>query len=98
MRAAIALFVFTAPVLAQRGYVWPQSAAPGGLVAAPIPVVQLGELGAFRAGTVEGTIYHKDLRRVAYVFADTAGRPPGEAILDVIADEIVVRYCVPNQD
>ena len=32
------------------------------------------------------TIYHKNLRPVAYVFADTAGRAPAEVIADVLAD------------
>ena len=36
----------------------------------------------------EQTIYHKNLRRVAYVFAETAGRAPAEAIIDVGADEV----------
>jgi len=57
-----------------------------GLRAAPVPVVQLGELGDFRSSVQDQTIYHKNLRRVAYVFADTAGRAPAEAIADVISD------------
>lgn len=43
---------------------------------AAVPLVPLGEIGKFVEGTVDGTIYHKNLERVAYVFADTAGRPP----------------------
>jgi multidrug efflux pump subunit AcrB len=66
------------------GYV--QRRETGGLRAAPIPMVQLGEVGQFREATREQTIYHKDLDRVAYVFAETAGRAPAEAILDVSAD------------
>lgn len=58
----------------------------GGLRAAPLPVVQLGELGNFEEDVLEQTIYHKNMRRVAYVFADTAGRAPAEAIIDVTAD------------
>jgi multidrug efflux pump subunit AcrB len=67
------------------GYV--QRTTPSGLEAAPIPLVQLGELGAFRRAPAEQTIYHKNLRRVAYAFADTAGRAPAEVILDVVGDE-----------
>ncbi len=67
------------------GYV--QNREKGGLRAAPIPLVQLGELGDFQSTKQDQTIYHKNLRRVAYVFADTAGRAPAEAIIDVIADE-----------
>jgi len=59
----------------------------GGLRAAPVPLVGLGELGRFSALPAEGTIYHKNLERVAYVYADTVGRAPAEAIVDVQADE-----------
>src|SRR5690606_7593911 len=45
--------------------------------------VQLGSLGQF-VERVEGkTIYHKNLRRVVYVFAEIAGRPPADVIVDV---------------
>lgn len=46
-------------------------------------MVQLGELGTF-VHTWEGqTIYHKNLERIVYVFGETAGRAPAEAILDM---------------
>ena len=48
--------------------------------------VALAEIGGFEEGTVEGPIYHKNLRRVAYVFAEVAGRAPAEVIFDVQAD------------
>jgi multidrug efflux pump subunit AcrB len=54
---------------------------------APQPLVALGELGQWVEETRVSTIYHKNLRRVAYVFGEVAGRPPGEAILDVMADQ-----------
>jgi multidrug efflux pump subunit AcrB len=47
-------------------------------------VVQVGELGRFDEVPAEQTIYHKNLRRVGYVFGDTAGRPPGEAVIGLI--------------
>ncbi len=53
---------------------------------APQPLVPLGELGHFQHTTVESSIYHKNLRRVSYVFAEMSGRPPADAILDVKAD------------
>ncbi len=31
-------------------------------------------------------IYHKNLQRVAYVFAETAGRPPADVVVDVMVD------------
>ncbi len=46
----------------------------------------LGEIGTFETTLADKTIYHKNLERVAYVFADTAGRAPAEAILDIQAD------------
>ncbi|TWT46264.1 Efflux pump membrane transporter BepG [Phycisphaerae bacterium RAS1] len=49
-------------------------------------LVPLAEIGAWRESRVDQTIYHKDLRRVAYVFAEVAGRPPAEAVLDIQAD------------
>ncbi len=48
--------------------------------------VQLGELGRFQEDVVEQTIYHKNLQRVAYVFAETVGITPAEAILATIGD------------
>jgi multidrug efflux pump subunit AcrB len=38
--------------------------------------------------TEEQTIYHKNLRRVVYVTAEVAGRPPADAIMDIILDRI----------
>ncbi|HWB12972.1 MAG TPA: efflux RND transporter permease subunit [Pirellulales bacterium] len=49
-------------------------------------LVALAELGQWQRGRVPQTIYHKDLQRVAYVFAETAGRPPADIVVDVLAD------------
>ncbi len=50
-------------------------------------LVQLGALGRFQEDQVEDkTIYHKNLRRVVYVFGEVAGRPPADAILDIEFD------------
>ncbi|MGE4422460.1 MAG: efflux RND transporter permease subunit [Pseudodesulfovibrio sp.] len=46
-------------------------------------MVPLAELGSFREVPAEQPIYHKNLRRVAYVYAETAGIPPGEAVIDL---------------
>lgn len=48
--------------------------------------VQLRSIGEFQRNREDQTIYHKDLRRVAYVYAEVAGRPPGDAIVDIQAD------------
>jgi len=56
-------------------------------------VVQIGALGEFRDTTPRGeplleekTIYRKNLRRVAFVYGEVAGRPPADAILDMEFD------------
>jgi multidrug efflux pump subunit AcrB len=49
-------------------------------------LVALAELGRWDSGRVDQMIYHKNLQRVAYVFAETAGRPPADVVVDVLAD------------
>ncbi len=46
----------------------------------------LAELGKWELSTVGQAIYHKNLRRIAYVFAECVGRPPAECVLDIMAD------------
>lgn len=58
----------------------------GGTRDAPVPLVRLGELGRFQTQGAEQAIYHKNLQRVAYVYAETVGRAPAEVIADVQAD------------
>ncbi len=43
--------------------------------------VLLGELGSFELSTIEQPVYHKNLQPVVYVFGETAGLPPPEAVL-----------------
>ncbi len=57
-----------------------------GVKDAPIPIVRLGELGHFEKRPVAKSIYHKDLQRVAYVYAEAVGRSPSEIVSDVVAD------------
>lgn len=45
--------------------------------------VPLGELGAFVAVYEDQPIYHKNLERVVYTFAEMAGRAPAEAVIDM---------------
>jgi multidrug efflux pump subunit AcrB len=47
-------------------------------------IVRVGELGHFDELPAEQTIYHKNQRRVAYVFAETAGRTPAEAVIGLL--------------
>jgi multidrug efflux pump subunit AcrB len=42
--------------------------------------VFLSEIGSFETETIDQPIYHKDLKPVVYVFGDTAGLSPPEAI------------------
>jgi multidrug efflux pump subunit AcrB len=58
----------------------------GGLRDAPVPLVQIGEIATPERRPAERAIYHKNLRRVVYVYAEPVGRPPADAILDVSAD------------
>jgi multidrug efflux pump subunit AcrB len=46
------------------------------------------ELGHWEKKIEDKTIYHRDLKRVVYVLAEMAGRPPVETILDVRADQV----------
>ena len=61
----------------------------GGIRDAPVPVVRLGEIGEFVAVPAEKAIYHKDLRRVVYVYAEPVGRAPAEVVADVNADLVL---------
>jgi len=45
--------------------------------------VPLAELGRFEETRIDQPIYHKNLRRVAYVFGDTAGLPPPVAVFQL---------------
>ncbi len=53
-------------------------------------MVALAELGRWERDLPDKTIYHKNLDRVVYVFAETAGRPPADAVVDVQADRVKV--------
>ncbi len=50
-------------------------------------LVPLAELGRWEERDAEQAIYHKNLVRVVYVFAETAGRPPADVVVDVMADQ-----------
>ncbi|MFH1033433.1 MAG: efflux RND transporter permease subunit [Pseudomonadota bacterium] len=45
--------------------------------------VPLAELGVFLPRPVDQPIYHKDLKRVVFLYAELAGRAPAEAALDL---------------
>ncbi len=54
-------------------------------------LVQLGGVGKFVQKIADKTIYHKNLKRVMYVFSEVAGRPPADAILDMELDRTTDR-------
>jgi multidrug efflux pump subunit AcrB len=49
--------------------------------------VPLSELGAFEQTTIDQPIYHKNLRPLVYVYGDTAGLPPPDAVF-TLADRV----------
>jgi multidrug efflux pump subunit AcrB len=49
-------------------------------------LVPLAELGRWDEERVDQTIYHKNLKRVVYVMAECAGRPPAECVVDLMTD------------
>jgi len=49
--------------------------------------VPLREIGKWQTERVSQTIYHKNLQRVAYVFAECVGRPPAECVIDILSDK-----------
>lgn len=51
---------------------------------APTKTVELAELGTFVKRSEDQPIHHKNLRRVAYVYGEMAGRSPVEAVIDLM--------------
>jgi multidrug efflux pump subunit AcrB len=49
--------------------------------------VYLMDLGTFQDAIIDQPIYHKNLRPVVYVFGDTSGLPPPDAVLE-LSDEV----------
>jgi multidrug efflux pump subunit AcrB len=61
-------------------------------------LVQLGALGEFVQSQQDQTIYHKNLERVAYVFAEMAGRAPAEAVMDAGTDLVLAGEEFPEKN
>lgn len=58
--------------------------------------VFLSEIGYFEWQTIDQPIYHKNLKPVVYVFGETAGLPPPEAILSLekkVAADPALKEC-----
>jgi multidrug efflux pump subunit AcrB len=58
-------------------------------------LVPLAEIGRWQDSRVDQTIYHKNLERVVYIFAETAGRAPADAVVDIQADRLTGLKMVP---
>jgi len=58
----------------------------GALRDAPTPIVRIGELGRFERLAREKEIMHKNLRRVAFVYAEAVGRAPVSIVADISSD------------
>lgn len=58
----------------------------GAVTDAPTPLVSMAELVTRQEVTGEQPIYHKDLRPVAYAYAEVAGRVPAAVVYDLDAD------------
>jgi multidrug efflux pump subunit AcrB len=58
----------------------------GSVSDAPTPLVSLGELVERKELERDQPIYHKNLRPVAYAFAEVAGRVPAAVVYDLDAD------------
>jgi multidrug efflux pump subunit AcrB len=70
--------------------VFPRVNRTGGAALSQIPVktkegrmIPLAEIGTFVLVPEDQPIYHKNLKRVVYVFGEMAGRAPAEAVLDL---------------
>ena len=74
-----------------------QKTTPQGIDIAPQPLVSLGELGAFEQQTSDKPIFHKDLKPVVYVTADTSGRTPAAIIADISSDLLYSDTLAENQ-
>ncbi len=59
-------------------------------------LVPIDEIGHWEKTRVDQTIYHKNLERVVYVYAETAGRTPAECVLDVTFDRAADAAAVPS--
>jgi multidrug efflux pump subunit AcrB len=59
-------------------------------------LVPLAEIGRWETVASDQTIYHKNLRRVAYVFGECAGRPPAECVVDIQVDRVAAVDATQN--
>lgn len=51
-------------------------------------LVLLSEIGSWSQELASQTIYHKNLKPVAYVMAESVGRPPADCVVDILSDQL----------
>ena len=51
-------------------------------------LIPLSELGHWEKEKIDKTIYHRQMRRVVYIYSDVVGRPPVETCIDIEADRV----------
>lgn len=51
-------------------------------------LVLLNEIGRWTKEIAGQTIYHKNLKPIAYVMAESVGRPPADCVIDILSDQL----------
>ncbi len=51
-------------------------------------MIPLSELGHWKREKIDKTIYHRQMKRVVYIYSDVVGRPPVETCVDLEADRV----------
>ncbi|MFN7843049.1 MAG: efflux RND transporter permease subunit [Pirellula sp.] len=51
-------------------------------------LVLLKEIGNWTKKNAGQTIYHKNLKPIAYVMAESVGRPPADCVIDILSDQL----------
>lgn len=51
-------------------------------------LVLLNEIGDWIKEFAGQTIYHKNLKPIAYVMAESVGRPPADCVIDILSDQL----------
>lgn len=51
-------------------------------------LVLLNEIGNWTKRIAGQTIYHKNLKPIAYVMAESVGRPPADCVIDMLSDQL----------
>ncbi|MCU0712233.1 MAG: efflux RND transporter permease subunit [Pirellula sp.] len=66
----------------------PESLGQIGLKGNDGQLVLLNEIGSWKKEVAGQTIYHKNLKPIAYVMAESVGRPPADCVIDILSDQL----------